>query len=118
VTRGRRYRLDAADVRAVIITEGLADALAASLAWPQAFVLGPHGAGNYKGIARPTAPRAKLAAGRLLLCVEVDDPDEVALRHALGAGLLLDRSLILVDHADHGAYHDLTDALAAGLRPT
>ena len=102
----------------VVIAEGVTDALAASLAWPHAVILGAHSAGTYATIARVAAPRVRLAGGRLLLCIDADDAGEAAgiaaVRHAFASGLALDRTLVLVDTGDH---HDLADAWAAGWRP-
>lgn len=107
----------------VVLCEGLADALAASLAWPGALVLGAHGAENYAAIARVAALAVATAgAARLRLCVDADAPGMraglAAVQAAIAAGRAAGRDLVrmveVVDLADH---HDLADAYAAGWRP-
>lgn len=107
----------------VVLCEGLADSLAAALAWPAALVLGAHGADNYAGIARVAAPLVAAAPGaRLRLCVDADAAGmragraavEVAIAAGRAAGRDLVRMIEVVDLADH---HDLADAYAAGWRP-
>ena len=107
----------------VVLCEGLADALAAALAWPNALVLGAHGADNYAAIAAVAAPLVAAAAGaRLRLCVDADAAGMragcAAVQVAIAAGRAVGRDLVrmveVVDLADH---HDLADAYAAGWRP-
>ncbi len=107
----------------VVACEGLADALAARLAWPGAVVLGAHGAENYAAIVRVAAPLVAAAGGgRLLLCVDDDaaglraglDGVLAAVAAARNAGRDLARMVEVVDLAEH---HDLADAYAAGWRP-
>ncbi len=59
--------------RDVVLVEGLFDALTARLAWPNAVVLGAHGAGNIGRIAESAVRRIELAGARLLLVPHADE---------------------------------------------
>lgn len=108
--------------RDVVLVEGLTDALCASLAWPNAVVLGANGAGRLPRIAAAAASRVKLAGVRLLLA---PDDDEVGARAmieagtaAVNAGLVLHRNLRVVDCGADTDAKDLADAWQRGWRPT
>lgn len=102
----------------VIIVEGLADALTARLIWPDAVVLGAHGAGRMALIAGHAARRVRLVGGRLGLGCHADDAGESATeragRAAIAVGLRLGVDLAVIDHGDA---KDLNDAWRAGWRP-
>lgn len=104
--------------RDAVITEGLFDSLTARLAWPDAVVLGAHGAGNVPKIAAAAVPRIKLARSRLLLVPHDDVAGAAAMtaagRLALAAGLQLHKDLLVLDDI---AEPDLNDAWCAGWRP-
>jgi hypothetical protein len=94
-------------------TAGLRErpALAATLAWPSAVVLGANGHGRMRFVAELAARRVKLAGGRFLLCVDADDHGEAAAiaagRAAMAAGLELDRDLVIVDLSGHPTFRAL-----------
>lgn len=104
--------------RDVVLCEGMFDALTAHIAWPDAVILGAHGAGNLPRIAAAAIPRVKLAGSRLVLVPHADAAGhkamEIAGRRALAAGLVLDVRLLLVE--GHGA-KDLNEAWVSGWRP-
>jgi hypothetical protein len=104
--------------RDVVLVEGLFDSLTARIAWPDAVVLGAHGAGNIERIARAAAPRVKLAGTRLVLVPHSDEAGATAMAAAglaaHAAGLRLRGGTLVV--VDCGA-KDLNDAWRAGWRP-
>lgn len=108
---------DIANGRDVVLVEGVFDALTARLAWPDAVVLGAHGAGNLRKIAAAAAPRIKLARTRLLLVPHDDEAGKrsniAAGLDAIAAGLRYGRELLVVDTEAK----DLNDAWCAGWRP-
>lgn len=113
---GRLAELDPNGVDVAVVTEGLADSLAARLAFPSCAVFGAAGAGNLETVAEAVAARVREIGGWMLLTVD-DDPAGInaaaeAIIAAQEAGLVLDRDLHLVEH---GA-HDLADAVQAGWR--
>ncbi len=106
--------------RAVVITEGVADSLAAVLAWPDAVVLGAHGASNLDVIGLVLS---KLAPQSLVTIVPHRDAPNP--QHPLGVGLecatkaacwMINAKMptTMIDLAPH---KDLADAWAAGWRP-
>lgn len=102
----------------VVVTEGMVDTLTAQLAWPDATVLGAHGAGNLTAIVRAVAPLVSRGGGRLLIAPHNDPAGRaacsVAGRAAIEAGLsAAGGSLTLVCHHEK----DLNDAWRAGWRP-
>jgi phage/plasmid primase-like uncharacterized protein len=60
--------------RLVVIAEGVADTLAASLTWPGAVVLGAHGAGNMPAIGEVLAKRARRPLGEVRIVPHHDKP--------------------------------------------
>jgi hypothetical protein len=104
--------------RDVVLVEGLFDALTARLAWPDAVILGGHGATNIPKIAAAAVPRIRLARTRLLLVPHADDAGEQSMiaagRFALAAGLRHGADLLVVDCEAK----DLNDGWCAGWRPT
>jgi hypothetical protein len=103
----------------VVIAEGVIDTLTAIRLWPDAVVLGAHGAGRMTSIVETVAPIVKTKAGKLVL---VPDGDDVGQRcaikageAALSAGLVMDETLIVIDL---GVHHDLNAAHCAGWRPS
>jgi len=104
--------------RDVIVCEGMADTLTAALAWPDAVVLGAHGAGNLPTVVRVSAPAIVRRGGRLLLVPHYDrawrGAGGDAGRAALDAGLsLASGTLSIVKHGEK----DLNDAWRMGWRP-
>jgi hypothetical protein len=101
----------------VILVEGVADTLAAFLAFPGCVVLGGNGWYQMETIAAAVAPRLVQARGWLLVGVHDDEPGKSgavrAMQAAIAAGLVLDES---VDTIDIGAHKDLADAWRAGWR--
>lgn len=102
----------------VIITEGVIDTLTAHLAWPEATVLGAHGANNLATIVRAVAPLLVRNSGRMLLVPHNDTAGKaacsVAGRAAVEAGLSTSTgSLLLVHHREK----DLNDAWRKGWKP-
>jgi phage/plasmid primase-like uncharacterized protein len=114
---GRVAELDADCMDVAVICEGLADTLAACLAFPSCAVFGAPGAGRMASIAAAVAPRVRDVGGWLLLLVDDDDAGTDHAADALGAaidaGLVLDRDLHTVEL---GSHHDLADAWQAGWR--
>jgi len=117
---GRIHDLDIAgegpDV--AILPEGVADSLAALLAFPGCVVVGASGADRLKHIAAAIAPRLVEARGWLLIVPHVDGGKGEtcaadAVRVASRAGLRLDESIHLVDVRPS---KDLADAWRAGWR--
>jgi hypothetical protein len=114
---GRLAELDRDGVDVAVIVEGLADTLAARLAFPGCAVFGAAGAGHYATIADAVARRVREVGGWLLLVVDNDETGKDNACRALAAaeavGLKFDRDLHLVDLGEH---HDLADAWKAGWR--
>ena len=119
--------------RLVVLTEGVVDTLTACLAWPDALVLGAHGAAEMPKIARAVAPRVASCGGELLICGH-NDPDQKhgaagvgqqradeAMQLAIEAGLVGTNAggepITRVKHVAFGAHKDLNDAYVAGWRP-
>jgi hypothetical protein len=103
--------------RDVILTEGVVDSLTAVLAWPDAVVLGAHGAGHLARVAGVAAPVIRARGSRLLIVPHSDrvgqDAAVVAATRALDAGLSIGRDLELLELGDR----DLNEAWRAGWRP-
>jgi hypothetical protein len=101
----------------VVLVEGVADALTARLAWPDATILGANGAGNLPKIAEQAIMRIKLASTSLLLVPHDDDPGIRAAteagRIAIAAGLELEQQLFVVALPAK----DLNAAWSQGWRP-
>lgn len=101
----------------VVLVEGVADALTARIAWPDAVILGANGAGNLARIARAAIGRIRLARARLILVPHDDEPGIRAMTAAgtvaLGGGLELETSLQVLDLPAA----DLNAAWCAGWRP-
>lgn len=106
-----------------VVVEGVMDSLAGAEAFPTCAVLGTHSAGSIPSLVDAVVPRVVAARGWLLLVVHADARNGeagageraaiAAARHAMSAGLVLDRSLRIVDLGPH---KDLADAWAAGWR--
>lgn len=99
----------------VVVTEGLMDTLTAQIAWPDATVLGAHGASNLAAIVRAVSP---LITGRLLLVPHNDkagrEACSIAGRAAVDAGLSPSTgNLVIVSHH----HKDLNDAWRGGWKP-
>jgi len=104
--------------RDVVITEGVFDSIAASLAWGKAIVLGAHGANNLPSIARAAAPHVALVKTRLSIVPHEDRAGcqraKEACHAAQAAGLsVLDGTLRIV----RTGAADLADAWLQGWRP-
>lgn len=114
---GRIAELDRQGVDVAVVVEGLADTLAARLAFPGCAVFGAAGAAQLETITAAVADRIHEIRGYLLLVIDDDDPGVEAGVDAIKAAdkLELDRDLLLVDLGEH---HDLADAWAAGWRWT
>lgn len=125
---GKLTDIDPDGVDVAVIVEGLADTLAAALAFPGCAIYGAPGAGQMARIAAAVAPRVAAARGWLLMTVDADSTGIAAgsdaiveavrggLRLADGdAGLDGAGTIRLIDLGDH---HDLADAYAAGWRYT
>lgn len=116
---GRIAELDQRGVDVAVVVEGLADTLAARLAFPGCAVFGAAGAGHLENVAAVVAARVKEIRGWMLLVVDDDETGiengAEAINAAHAVGLELDRTLLLVDLGEH---HDLADAYAAGWRWT
>lgn len=102
----------------VIVTEGVIDSLTAAVAWPDAVVLGAHGATHVAKICEHAAPVVKAHIGRLLIVPDADRPGQRAAiagaERAMIAGLALKRDLVVVELDGHP---DLNAAWCAGWRP-
>lgn len=106
---------EGADV--AVLVEGVADTLAAVLAFPGCVVLGANGWYRMADIAAAIAPRVVEARGWLLAGVHGDREGIAgatrAIRAAVDAGLEIERT---VDTIDIGEAKDLADAWRAGWR--
>jgi hypothetical protein len=113
---------DGVDV--AILVEGLADTLAAVLAFPGCAVLGAPGWTQLEAVAAAVAPHVLAARGALLITVDDDDQGvegaSAAARAAQAAGLNLASTGAAgsVSFVELGTFHDLADAYAAGWRWT
>lgn len=100
-----------------ILVEGVADTLAAVLAFPGCVVFGANGWHHMEAIAAAIAPRVVEARGWLLVGVHDDEQGIAgagdAMRAAIDAGLVLDQSVRPIDTSPH---KDLADAWRAGWR--
>lgn len=117
----------------VVITEGVIDTLTACLAWPDALVLGAHGAAELPTIAKVIAPRVAQLGGELLICAHNDPPrkdgqpgvgqerGDEAMAIAIEAGLVMSRPggepVTRVHAVGFGPHKDLNDAYRTGWRP-
>lgn len=104
--------------RPAVIVEGVADALTAAIAWPQAAVLGAHGACNLPAVVRVAAPIVVRQRTRLVLVPHNDRIGHGAAREAgqlaIEAGLSVRAgTLAIVRHGEK----DLNDAWRRGWRP-
>lgn len=101
----------------IVAIEGVADALTARLAWPDAVVLGANGAGNVPKIVGEMIVRAKLCAAQIVLVPHDDEPGEMSAikagKIAIAAGFELGESL----HVVSLPAKDLNDAWRMGWRP-
>lgn len=100
----------------VVVTEGMTDALAATLAWPRAVVLGASGADAYRRVIAMASAAISASGARALLCIDDDESGRragVAAVETARAGGVVD-ALEVVDLAHH---HDLAAAYSAGWRP-
>jgi hypothetical protein len=116
---GRSRDIDPDGVDVAVLVEGVADSLAALLAFPTCAVVGANGAYRMPHVAAAIAPRLVAARGWLLVAVHDDKPGIAgageALRTAAAAGLELGASVYAVEL---GAHKDLADAWLAGWRWT
>ena len=106
---------EGADV--AILVEGVADTLAAILAFPGCVVVGANGWYRMADIAAAIAPRVAAARGWLLVGVH-DDEEGIAgatraIRAAAAAGLVIGESVAAIETAPH---KDLADGWRAGWR--
>jgi hypothetical protein len=123
---GRVAELDREGADVAVLVEGLADTLAARLAFPGCVVFGAAGAGAMESIAEAVAPRIAEIGGWFLMVPDDDGPGVEntadAVRAAMNAQLRLatvPRDLVgraLVHVVDIGEHHDLADAWRAGWR--
>jgi hypothetical protein len=102
-----------------ILVEGVADTLAAFLAFRGCVVLGANGWHQMETIAAVVAPRLVQARGWLLVGVHDDEQGKCgavrAMQAAIAAGMVLDER---IDTIDIGTHKDLADAWRAGWRWT
>lgn len=108
---------DGADV--AVVTEGVADTLAAVAAWPTCAVVGAHGARRISDVVEAIAPRVARVQGWLVLVPHADggvgeQAAAAAVRIARRSGLTLDRSIHLVDVLPS---KDLAEAVQRGCVP-
>lgn len=102
----------------VVVCEGVADSLAATLAWPRAVVLGAHGANRYPLVAGLAAARlVAVGGGRLALSVDDDDTGRTAGERAIEAIADTGLDLAAVEVIELDEAHDLADAWRDGWRP-
>ncbi|MBZ0236386.1 MAG: hypothetical protein K8M05_28920 [Deltaproteobacteria bacterium] len=85
-----------------VVTEGVADTLAAIAAWPTCAVVGAHGARRITDVVEAVAPRLARVQGWLLLVPHADggvgeQATVDAVRVAMRSGLTLDGSIQFVD---------------------
>jgi len=116
---GRAVDVDAAGQDVAILTEGVADTLAAMLAFPGCAIVGANGTDRMADVAHAIAPRLVAARGWLLVVAHRDEQGYKgatdALVRAVDAGLVLRESARVVDIAPH---KDLADAWRTGWRWT
>jgi len=117
----------------VVIAEGVIDTLTACLAWPDAVVLGAHGAAEMPTIAKVAAPRVAQLGGELFICAHNDPPrkdgqpgvgqerGDEAMAIAIEAGLVstdaAGEPVARVHAVDFGPHKDLNDSYRAGGPP-
>jgi hypothetical protein len=111
-----------------ILVEGLADTLAAVLAYPGCAVYGAPGWSQLAAVAAAVAPRVREVRGWLLVVPQLDADDQgargaaQAIHAAVRAGLAFAPDAGLdgagtVRLVDLGEHRDLADAWRAGWRP-
>ncbi len=103
--------------RDVYLTEGVMDSITARVAWPDAIVLGAHGAGNLPKIAKVCAPEVIRVGARMCVVPHRDargfETAHEAGTIAISAGLSLRKgTLSIVKHGEK----DLNDAWRLGWR--
>lgn len=107
--------------RDAVVCEGIADSLAAVLAWPFAVVCGAHGAGRLAEVAAEVAARVAETGGRMWLVADDDvtgvKAGAAACQAAIAAGLRLGVDLMVLEAVDLDGHHDLAAGWAAGWRP-
>lgn len=107
----------------VVLTEGVADSLAAVLVWPGAVVLGAHGASNMEAIGQYAAKLAALAGGCALVIVPHLDPPSkaaplgVGLEAATKASCWALQAQVPTTMIDLAPHKDLAEAWSKGWRP-
>jgi phage/plasmid primase-like uncharacterized protein len=114
-TMGARVR-DISDKAITIIVEGVADSWTAMTAWPDATVLGAHGAGNLPKVAEAARTRLARATGRIVIVPHRDHAGAqatAAVRSRLVDGGVATARIAVLELA----YKDLNDAWLAGWRP-
>lgn len=116
---GRVADIDPDGNDVAVVPEGVTDSLAAILAFPTCAVVGANGCRRMADVARAIAPLLVATQGWLLVAVDNDEQGirgaGDAMRAAVAAGLVLDRSVRAIDLSAH---HDLADAWRAGWRWT
>lgn len=107
----------------IVITEGVADTLAATLAWPGAIVLGAHGASNLEAIGQYAAKVSAIAGSCSLVIVPHLDPPSkaaplgVGLEAATKASCWALQAQVPTTMIDLTPHKDLAEAWSKGWRP-
>lgn len=102
----------------VVVVEGLADTLTAVLAWPEAVVLGAHGASRYPDVVRAAARQlVAMGGGRLGLALDDDAAGRKAGERALELAAAEHFDMARIEVVELGEHHDLAEAWCAGWRP-
>ena len=101
--------------RDVVLVEGVFDTLTALALWPDAVVLGAHGASNVPKLGAHAVRRIALCRGRLALVPHADAAGSTAMSAAgcaaVEVGLRLDRDLHVIEVAD--GVKDLNEMLVS-----
>lgn len=102
-----------------VLVEGLADSLAATLAYTGCTIVGANGCDNMEHVAAAVAPHVVKARGVLLIGVHHDEQKQGVLHSAAAARAAMRAGLVLhegVRGIDIGGHKDFCDAWAAGWR--
>ncbi len=108
---------DIVDGKDVVICEGIMDSLTARLAYPNATILGAHGAGNLPDVAKFAAIKLARKSGRLIIFYDNDDAGRRAANDAIHDALAQGLPKARIATPLLGGCKDLNEAWLEGWRP-